>query len=164
MAEQQRPSLETIYMELAQLLARRSTCERLQVGAVIASQDLEQIYAVGYNGGAKGQRNDCDRNEPGNCGHIHAEINALIKCSIKDRDKVAFLTDSPCPVCAKALVNSGFSAVYYGRAYRDTAGLEILGLAGIQSQQLDLRPRAFRREPECSLCSGPPGETPDPGG
>lgn len=63
-----RPSFPEIYMRLAMELSRRSTCKRLQVGTVITSVDYRMVYAVGYNGNANGLPNECDRDEPGNCG------------------------------------------------------------------------------------------------
>ena len=56
-----RPSFETIYLQLAQILAARSTCSRLQVGTVITSLDYRKVLAVGYNGNATGLTNGCDR-------------------------------------------------------------------------------------------------------
>jgi len=55
----ERPTFHEIYMELAKLMSRRSTCSRLQVGCAIVSQDFRHVLAVGYNGGASGQSNDC---------------------------------------------------------------------------------------------------------
>ena len=126
-----RSKMEQIYMSMAFLLSKRSVCRRLSVGCVITSLDLEQVYSVGYNGNAKGLGNNCDRNEPGNCGCIHSEINALIKCPVKDSTKVVFLTDMPCIRCSKVLINSGLSKLYYSREYRDKSGLEQIKSCGI---------------------------------
>lgn len=114
-----RPPMETIWMDLAVSLTARSTCQRNQVGAVVTSKNLERVYSIGYNGGAKGQNNECESNEPGKCGHLHAEINALIKCQVNDPEKVLFVTVYPCSLCAKAIVNSGFSKVYFREPYRE---------------------------------------------
>lgn len=127
-----RPSMEQVWMELALTLTKRSTCKRLQVGAVITSQDLERVYSVGYNGGAKGQDNRCVSNTPGQCGHIHAEENALIKCFVYDPDKVIFVTNLPCAMCAKKMVNSKFSKIYYRNDYRNHESIKILKQAGIK--------------------------------
>ncbi len=95
------PQLERIpifevYMRMAEELAKRSTCSRLQVGTVVTDAKLENVVAVGYNGNAKGLPNRCDSTVPGNCGCIHSEMNALVKAPGGLRDKVVFLTDSPC--------------------------------------------------------------------
>jgi len=75
-----RPSFENVYMKLADELSKRSTCNRLQVGTVITSTDFRKVLSVGYNGNAAGLPNCCDRAEPGNCGCLHSEENAVINC------------------------------------------------------------------------------------
>jgi deoxycytidylate deaminase len=72
-----RPPLFEVYMRMAEELAKRSTCARLQVGTVIAGHQLENVVAIGYNGNARGFPNRCDSTEPGKCGCIHSEQNAL---------------------------------------------------------------------------------------
>jgi len=130
------PQLERIpifevYMRMAEELAKRSTCSRLQVGTVVTDARLENVVAVGYNGNAKGLPNRCDSTVPGNCGCIHSEMNALVKAPGGLRDKVVFLTDSPCVMCAKLMINSGVTHVFYRKLYRDPAGVEILTAAGV---------------------------------
>lgn len=126
-----RPRMEDIWMNVAENLASRSTCDRLSVGAVITSFEFERVYSVGYNGGARGQSNKCESKQAGMCGHLHAEINALIKCQVYDPAKVMFITHQPCRVCAKAIVNSGFAMVIYKHPYRDVSSIGILKQAYI---------------------------------
>jgi dCMP deaminase len=135
-----RPSFPDIYMRFAADLSRRSTCERSQVGCVITTSDFRQVVAVGFNGGAAGQSNECERIDgvvvPGQCGHIHAEENAIIACAHVG-PKVVFCTLLPCKMCAKKLVNlqaakGKIEAVYYGQTYRLTDSMVILQEAGIE--------------------------------
>ena len=88
--------LYEVYMRMAEELAKRSTCSRLQVGTVITDQALENVLAIGYNGNARGLPNKCDSSVPGNCGCIHSEMNALVKAPGNVRDKVVFVSASPC--------------------------------------------------------------------
>lgn len=125
-----RPSFEDIYMEMAESLSRRSTCSRLSVGTVLTSPDFTRVISLGYNGSYAGGPNECDRNEPGNCGCLHSEINALIKADTRN-DFFAFITHQPCASCAKALVNAGCKRVYFKNKYRNPEGVEILFRAGI---------------------------------
>jgi len=127
----ERIPLFEVYMRMAEELAKRSTCARLQVGTVITDARLENVVAIGYNGNARGLPNRCDSTVPGQCGCIHSEVNALIKAPGGMRDKVIFLTDSPCLMCAKLMINSGVSHVFYRRAYRDPSGIELLQGAGV---------------------------------
>ena len=128
-----RPSFDQIYLDLAFMLARRSTCRRLQVGTVITTTDYRRVLAVGYNGGASGLQNDCDRPDPGNCGCLHAEENACINCDCpRSTEKYVFVTHQPCPMCAKRLINlGGVTRVSFGESYRSDEGRILLESAGI---------------------------------
>lgn len=130
----ERQSFQNIYMELAFLLASRSTCKRLQVGTVITSTDFRKVLSVGYNGNASGFANTCDRDEAGNCGCLHSEENAVINCdSPRHVEKVVFVTHQPCVMCAKRLVNLGnIKQIYYSEPYRLTDSLDFFAIAGIK--------------------------------
>ena len=134
-----RPSFEKIYLQLAQTLSARSTCLRLQVGTVITTTDYRKVLAVGYNGNATGLANHCDRDEPGNCGCLHSEENAVINCDApRFIEKVVFVTHLPCVQCAKRLINLGnVKKVYYGQDYRVQTSLEILRQVGVEVEKLD---------------------------
>lgn len=131
-----RPSMPDIYMDMAFNISMRSTCTERHVGAVITSKDFENVYSIGYNGNYKGGPNTCDHVGI-KCGCIHAEINALIKCSIKDKQKVMFVTLAPCEMCAKTMINSGFSTIYYGCSWKDNPGISLLEGAGIKCIHLE---------------------------
>lgn len=135
-----RPSFPEIYLQLARTLARRSTCKRLQVGTVITSTDYRKVLAVGYNGNATGLPNSCDRDEPGNCGCLHSEENAVINCdSPRAVEKIVFVTHLPCVQCAKRLINLGnVKRVYYGEDYRLRNSVELLKQVGIEVQKLEI--------------------------
>ena len=132
-----RPSFPAIYLELAHILARRSTCQRLKVGTVITSTDYRKVLAVGYNGNATGLPNGCDRDEPGQCGCLHSEENAVINCdSPRSTDKLVFVTHLPCVACAKRLINLGnVRTVTYGTAYRLADAQSLLESVGIEVRQ-----------------------------
>src|SRR5262245_12950177 len=131
-----RPSFPTIYLELARTLAGRSTCKRLRVGTVITSTDFRKVLAVGYNGNATGLHNGCDRDEPGNCGCLHSEENAVINCDApRFIEKYVFVTHLPCVACAKRLINLGnVKKVFYGEDYRLRDSLDLLRSVGIEVQ------------------------------
>lgn len=126
-----RPPLYEVYMRMAEELSKRSTCLRLQVGTVITDPQLENVVAIGYNGNARGFPNTCDSNEAGRCGCIHSEQNAMVKAPGPLRDKVAFVTASPCVACAKLMIQANVAFLFYREAYRDPAGLEVLRAGGV---------------------------------
>ncbi len=129
-----RPSFETVYMDFAQSIARRSSCKRLNVGTVVTSTDFRKVLSVGYNGNAAGLPNTCDREEPGNCGCLHSEENAAINCdSPRFVEKFIFVTHLPCAACAKRLINIGnVKKVFFLEDYRKREGVALLGMAGIE--------------------------------
>jgi len=129
-----RPSFQSIYMELAKTMATRSTCKRLAVGTVITSTDYRKVLAVGYNGNASGLHNGCDREEPGNCGCLHSEENAVINCDApRFVEKIVFVTHLPCVMCAKRLINLGnVKKVYYENEYRIRDSVELFKQVGIE--------------------------------
>jgi dCMP deaminase len=134
----ERPSFEEIYLNLAQILSKRSTCKRLQVGTVITSTDYRKVLSLGYNGNATGLANTCDRDEPGNCGCLHSEENAVINCdSPRSVKKVVFVTHLPCSMCSKRLINLGnVLKVVYLNDYRKRDSIEIFRTAGIDVFQM----------------------------
>ncbi len=133
-----------VYMRMAEELAKRSTCARLRVGTVLTDPLLEHVVAIGYNGNARGFPNECDSDEPGRCGCIHSEQNALVKAPGEMRDKVAFVTASPCVMCAKLMVQANVSHVFFREAYRDASGVEVLLRAGITAVEYTRWQRSWR--------------------
>jgi len=128
-----RPTFEEVYMEFALSISRRSTCSRLQVGAVVTTTDFRKVLAIGYNGNASGLPNKCDSSEPGNCGCLHAEENAVINCdSSRFVDKIFFSTHLPCVMCAKRIINLGnVKKVIYKETYRIKDSVALFNASGI---------------------------------
>jgi dCMP deaminase len=135
--EADRIPLQEVYMRMAEELAKRSTCARNQVGTVITNAELTQVLGIGYNGNARGLPNACDGTEPGRCGCLHSEQNALVKAGAMLPGKVMFVTTSPCVMCAKLTINTNVAKVCYRNAYRDPSGLEILRQGGVETELYD---------------------------
>jgi len=133
-----RPSFPEIYLQLAKVLAERSTCSRLQVGTVITTTDFRKVLAVGYNGNATGLPNACDREEAGNCGCLHSEENAVINCDApRQTDKYVFVTHLPCVQCAKRLINLGnVKKIFYLHEYRIRDSVSLLNSVGVEVAQI----------------------------
>ena len=131
--EPQRPSWNTVWMEFAHSISRRSYDPRFQVGAVVVTEDNTQVLAVGYNGNYSGGPNEVESETPGESGMLHAEINCLLKMDYNNpKKKTLYVTLSPCKMCAKAIINSGINRVIYDESYRDSIGLQILKSSGIE--------------------------------
>ncbi len=119
-----RISWEQYFMNIAQVVASRATCDRKKVGAVIVRE--KSILSTGYNGSLSGLPH-CDDNgheiENDHCVRtIHAEANAIVQAA---RNGVAinkseiYITASPCYTCFKMIANAGIKKIYFGEFYRD---------------------------------------------
>lgn len=140
----QRPSWEEYFMEIAYLVAKRSTCLRRQVGAVVVKN--KNILATGYNGAPRGITHcevaGCIReklNVPSGerhelCRGLHAEQNAIIQAayhgtSIAGAD--LYCTNRPCIICSKMIINAGIEKVYYQDGYSDPLAEEMVSESGL---------------------------------
>jgi len=70
---------------------------------------------------------------------VHAEANAIAfaaRYGIAVEGATLYTSVSPCPDCAKLIINSGIKQVIYYERYRLTEGLDMLEDAGIETEQL----------------------------
>ena len=132
-----RSPMYEVYMRMAEQISGRSTCIRLSTGSVITSHDLQKVYSVGFNGNIKGGVNSCNGIE-GQCGCIHSEENALLKIGVGDKNKILFCTHSPCKGCAKKIIQSGFSDIFYRNEYRDNIPIKFLHYYDIRTCKYDI--------------------------
>ncbi len=127
-----RPSWDKIWMTMAETIAQRSHHSTFKVGALIVTSDNTQVLSLGYNGNAAGMSNVPQSEEPGCSGLLHAEINALLKLDYNNpKDKVMYLTLSPCINCSIAIINSGIKKVVFKEQYRNIDGINLLKDADI---------------------------------
>ncbi|NLX60933.1 MAG: CMP deaminase [Tissierellia bacterium] len=128
-----RKSWNEYFMEIAEIVASRSTCNRAEVGCLIVNDD-NRIVSTGYNGSISGNPHCNDVGHVMRDGHciatIHAEINALIYCAregIAVKGCKVYVTHFPCLNCTKALIQAGIKKIYYRNDYRvDEYALELL--------------------------------------
>lgn len=144
-----RPSWDSYFMDIARVVATRSTCTRRHVGAVLVKN--RQILTTGYNGAARGLRH-CDErgclraelNVPSGerhelCRGLHAEQNAIIQAAfhgVEIAGAEIYCTHQPCVVCAKMLANAGIVAVYFAGSYPDPLAAEIFAEAGTRLHEI----------------------------
>jgi dCMP deaminase len=126
------------YLRMASTWAELSHCHRKKVGAVIVRDGM--IISDGYNGTPAGFDNTCE-NELGETHWyvLHAEANAILKVarSTNDcRNATLYLTLSPCRDCSKLVLQAGITRVVYINEYKDTAGIDFLRSAGVETVQL----------------------------
>lgn len=125
-----------VFRDFVMNLAALSKCKDKGVAAIITDKDGTQVYSIGINGGPR-HGVDCLCKLGGKYTCVHAEANALAKCTVADPQKVFFCSFSPCVTCAALIVNSGASTVYYVEQYKDDTGLQILQSAGVAVKCID---------------------------
>lgn len=116
-----------MFMEMAWVVAKRSTCMRLNVGALVVVQN--NIVSIGYNGSPPGERHCLGNDCPGRftCKEtIHAEDNALnrIPREVVSQAKDLYVTHSPCSACARLLIANAVDRLFFAIPYRMTDHLE----------------------------------------
>ena len=127
-----RPSWDQYFLEIARTVATRSTCLRRRVGALIVKD--RRILATGYNGTPKsivhcsvagclrkkldvpsGERHEL-------CRGLHAEQNAIIQAALYGtsvKDSIMYVTNHPCIICAKMIINAGIKEIAIADGYPD---------------------------------------------
>ncbi|EEW53440.1 ComE operon protein 2 [Limosilactobacillus antri] len=132
------------FMIQAALLASRSTCKRLSVGAVLVRD--KRIIAGGYNGSVSGDDHCIDEGcylRDGHCVRtIHAEMNAILQCArfgISTDGASLYVTDFPCLQCTKSLLQAGIKEINYIRNYHnDDYAMKLIKLKHVRLCQINL--------------------------
>ncbi|SDG81383.1 dCMP deaminase [Desulfosporosinus hippei DSM 8344] len=145
MIQGKRPSWDSYFMQMARVVAERSTCLRRQVGAVMVKD--KQILSTGYNGSPSGLQHcaeiGCLRQSLGVpsgerheiCRAVHAEQNALVQAAkhgVAITGADLYTTHQPCVLCTKLLINAGIIRVVYTYAYPDKLAVQMADEAGLK--------------------------------
>jgi len=145
-----RPSWERYFMDITHLVAKRSTCIRRQVGAILVKD--KRVLATGYNGAPSGIAHCIDigcfrennkvpsgeRHEL--CRGSHAEQNAIVQAAthgIPIKDAILFCTNLPCSICIKMIINAGIKTIFYEEGYPDNLSEELIREAGITLTKIE---------------------------
>ena len=138
-----RPSWDEYFLKVAMLVSERATCPRMHCGCVLVRE--KRILSTGYNGSIPGDEhcedagcmlvdNHCVRT-------IHAEMNAVLQCSIhgiSTAGAIAYVTNMPCTNCSKALIAAGIKEVVIFSDYHDTLAEEFFRKAGVNLRRLPI--------------------------
>lgn len=136
-------------MEVAFLIAKRSTCLRRKVGAVLVKD--RQILATGYNGAPTGlehcELSGCLREKlkvPSGMRHeicrgLHAEQNVILQAArhgTSVKESTLYITNTPCSICAKMIINAGIKEIIVAQAYPDRMAANFLKKAKVPLRKL----------------------------
>ena len=126
-----RPSWDEYFMEIANTVAKRATCDRGRSGCVIARD--KQLLVTGYVGSPNGMAH-CDDvghqmkqmvHEDGTMTNhcvrtVHAEQNAICqaaKLGIALEGSTLYCKMTPCRTCAMLIINCGIKRVVCEKKY-----------------------------------------------
>lgn len=150
---EKRPSWDDYFMNMTELVAKRGTCTRKRLGAVLVRD--RRVIATGYNGSPPGHphcddvgcfvvpttqkiegkeitKDHCIRT-------LHAELNAILQCAlhgVEAKGSTLYVMYNPCYYCAKTIIASGIARVVYKNDYihddgLDNKALEMMRTSGI---------------------------------
>ena len=140
-----RPGWDEYFLEISQLVSKRSTCLRRAVGAVLVKD--KRILSSGYNGSPSGLKHcdevGCRREKLGVpsgeraelCRGLHAEQNAIIQAAyhgVPIKGSVLYSTIQPCSICVKMLINAGIEKIIYLDGYPDELARKLLAESGVE--------------------------------
>jgi len=144
-----RPNWDEYFMNIAELVATRSTCLRRKVGAIIVKD--RRMLATGYNG-APSMITHCDEagcirvrlNIPSGerhelCRGLHAEQNAFLQAALYGtslKGASLYSTTQPCIICAKMIINAGIKEIVIRGDYPDKMAKEFLREAKVKVRVL----------------------------
>ncbi len=138
--KEKQSSFDKKYLQMAQIWAQNSYCQRRKVGALIVKEKM--IISDGYNGTPAGFENICeDENNVTKPYVLHAEANAITKVAKSNNSSegaTLYVTTSPCMECSKLIIQSGIKRVVFCNKYHNDDGLELLRRANIEILHLEI--------------------------
>ena len=144
-----RPSWPEYFMDITEMVSKRSTCIRRNVGAILVKD--KRILATGYNGAPAGLKHcaelGCLRENasiPSGMRHelcrgIHAEQNVIIQAAyhgVSINGATMYCTNKPCVICSKMIINSGIRSIFYNEGYDDPLSDQMFAEAGLEIRRL----------------------------
>lgn len=129
----QRTSFDLYIMDIARIVASRSTCLHRHQGAVIVRD--RRIISAGYNGSPPGAIHCvalgyCNKEEFGWCRAegLHGESNAIASAArmgISVAEATIYCLYSPCRACCNLIISAGITAVKYAELYESFPDVRI---------------------------------------
>jgi dCMP deaminase len=133
-----RPSWDEYFKEIVQVTAKRSPCERLQVGCLLVKDN--RIVSQGYNGFLPGCTHQSIVREGHEQATVHAEQNAIADCAkrgVSCDECIAYITHYPCIICCRILLAAGIKQIKYIHNYHnDNLVIHFLEMMNVTLSQI----------------------------
>ncbi len=141
-----KPSNDGLFMEIAQVVAKRSRCLKRKVGAVLVKN--KRVLTLGFDDTPRHikhcNENGCPAcNKEGiqlQCLCNHAEENVIIQAAyhgVSAQEATVYTTDSPCIRCTQVLINAGIKEL----VFNEDAPLNEMTYALLKEANVGLKPR-----------------------
>ena len=115
-----RPSWEEYFKTIVENTAKRSSCQRLQVGCLLVRDN--RIISQGYNGFLPGLPHESIIRNNHEQATVHAEANAIADCAkrgVSCLGTTVYITHYPCIICTRLLLASGIKEIKYIEDYKN---------------------------------------------
>lgn len=122
----ERPSWNEYFKEIVLATLKRSPCERLKVGCLLVLDN--RIISQGYNGFLPGCPHTSIIRNNHEQATVHAEQNAICDCAkrgVSCNGAVAYISHFPCLICARLLLASGITKIFYVYDYKNDLLVDI---------------------------------------
>lgn len=145
-----KPSDDAFFMEIAQLIAKKSRCSKRKVGAALVKN--KRILAMGFDDTPR-RILHCNENGCPACNDLtnpslhaclcsHAEENAIIQAAyhgVSAQDAILYTTESPCLACTKIIINAGIKEIIFNQEH----ALTEMAYALLQQAEINVKPKKF---------------------
>ena len=133
-----RPSWDDYFKEMVLVTAKRSSCNRLNVGCILVK--AKRVISMGYNGFLPNAEHISRIRDNHEQSIIHAEQNAVTDCAkrgVSCKKATVYITHYPCVICTRILASCEVDKIYYDQDYKnDSLVKELLDDAHIKIEKL----------------------------
>ncbi len=141
-----KPSDDSFFMEIAQVIAKRSRCVKRKVGALLVKQ--KRMLTTGFDDTPRHIKHCNENGCPGcnkeglqmQCLCNHAEENVIVQAAyhgLSTQDAIVYTTDSPCLRCTQILINAGIKEL----VFNEEAPLNEMTYALLKEANVSLKPK-----------------------
>lgn len=138
--EHTRPSWDEYYLELCNVIKKRSTDPNRQVGSILVEIESNLVMGMGYNGLVSKSNDNIDwkDRELVHSVVLHAEMNCILHSNKSNNPLKMYITTSPCINCLKIIAASNIKKIIFIEKYKDFDNVKkVCDFYGIEILQIN---------------------------